>query len=193
MDEAIMEIAAPENKIQFCSGLVVLYFAGVSTYARISELTSDPELELLTYEPFACSAIHNRRDDEQQHTRFMFCAICCMIFDDDSELTEPVYYAAGGGENRRWLLNSEVVIDVVPPAAAGDAGESATEATRSDEALCAICIGRLADGGKKCWRLRPCGHVYHAECVGLWLRRETTCPLCRAAVVNVVGAVTAAA
>ncbi|KAL5221460.1 hypothetical protein ABZP36_026173 [Zizania latifolia] len=111
------------------------------------------------------------------------------------EASEPNESAAdGGGERRQWLLNKEVVVDIPPPAAAaGGGGESPTEATRSDEAVCAICKGRLADGGQQCWRLGPCGHVYHAECIGLWLRRGTTCPLCRAAVVDIVSAGTAAA
>ncbi|CAO1944603.1 unnamed protein product [Urochloa humidicola] len=49
--------------------------------------------------------------------------------------------------------------------------------------LCAICKARLAEGG---WggrrRLRPCGHAYHADCIGLWLQRRWICPVCRASV-----------
>ena len=52
-----------------------------------------------------------------------------------------------------------------------------------DVELCAICKARLAEaeagwGGRR--RLRPCGHVYHADCIGLWLQRRWTCPVCRA-------------
>jgi hypothetical protein len=25
----------------------------------------------------------------------------------------------------------------------------------------------------------PCGHCFHAECIGAWLQREARCPLCR--------------
>ncbi|RLN25646.1 E3 ubiquitin-protein ligase EL5-like [Panicum miliaceum] len=49
-----------------------------------------------------------------------------------------------------------------------------------DVEVCAICKAQLADAG---WgggrRLRPCGHVYHADCIGLWLQRKWTCPVCR--------------
>lgn len=90
---------------------------------------------------------------------------------------------------RQGLLNKEevVIIDVA----------AATEARGDDVALCAICKGRLAvavadGGGQPCRRLRPCGHVYHTECIALWLQRGTTCPVCRADVVasrnEIVGA-----
>ncbi|KAF7031383.1 hypothetical protein CFC21_042721 [Triticum aestivum] len=55
--------------------------------------------------------------------------------------------------------------------------------TKREEPLCAICKGPLAVGGGRCRRLRACGHVYHAECVDLWLQRKPICPLCRASVV----------
>uniref|UniRef100_A0A0D9V7A0 RING-type E3 ubiquitin transferase n=1 Tax=Leersia perrieri TaxID=77586 RepID=A0A0D9V7A0_9ORYZ len=62
------------------------------------------------------------------------------------------------------LLNKEVVVIDV------------------DAAVCPICKWRMDDGGEKHRQLRPCGHVYHAECIGLWLQRGTTCPVCRATV-----------
>ncbi|CAO2042421.1 unnamed protein product [Urochloa humidicola] len=48
------------------------------------------------------------------------------------------------------------------------------------EALeCAVCLAELGDG--EAARFLPrCGHGFHAECVDLWLRGHTTCPLCRA-------------
>lgn len=47
---------------------------------------------------------------------------------------------------------------------------------------CAVCILELRDGDSA--RLLPrCGHRFHADCVGAWLRLHATCPLCRASVV----------
>ncbi|KAL6627779.1 hypothetical protein ACP70R_031505 [Stipagrostis hirtigluma subsp. patula] len=46
---------------------------------------------------------------------------------------------------------------------------------------CAVCIAELRDGDEG--RALPrCGHRFHAACVDAWLRRHTTCPLCRASV-----------
>jgi len=47
---------------------------------------------------------------------------------------------------------------------------------------CAVCIVELRDGDSA--RLLPrCGHRFHADCMGAWLRLHATCPLCRASVV----------
>jgi hypothetical protein len=47
---------------------------------------------------------------------------------------------------------------------------------------CVVCILELRDGDSA--RLLPCcGHRFHADCVGAWLRLHATCPLCRASVV----------
>ncbi|CAL4953885.1 unnamed protein product [Urochloa decumbens] len=62
-----------------------------------------------------------------------------------------------------------------PPEEQGD-GEGEAE-------VCAICKARLAEEGwGGCRRLRPCGHAYHAVCIGLWLQRRWVCPVCRASV-----------
>ncbi|TKW27781.1 hypothetical protein SEVIR_3G280000v4 [Setaria viridis] len=47
---------------------------------------------------------------------------------------------------------------------------------------CAVCIVELRDGDSA-RRLPRCGHRFHADCVGAWLRLHATCPLCRATVV----------
>ena len=49
-------------------------------------------------------------------------------------------------------------------------------------AECAVCIVELRDGDSA-RRLPRCGHRFHADCVGAWLRLHATCPLCRASVV----------
>ncbi|EYU34708.1 hypothetical protein MIMGU_mgv1a018060mg [Erythranthe guttata] len=44
---------------------------------------------------------------------------------------------------------------------------------------CAICLD-IFDVGEKCRLLPPCEHVFHAECVDLWLLKSPFCPICRA-------------
>jgi len=57
---------------------------------------------------------------------------------------------------------------------------------------CAVCIAEVAAG--EAARVLPrCGHAFHVECVDMWLRSHSTCPLCRCAVVDEEAAVPAAA
>eukprot|EP00927_Polykrikos_kofoidii_P075149 TRINITY_DN7121_c0_g1_i2.p1 TRINITY_DN7121_c0_g1~~TRINITY_DN7121_c0_g1_i2.p1 ORF type:complete len:446 (-),score=28.51 TRINITY_DN7121_c0_g1_i2:33-1370(-) len=43
---------------------------------------------------------------------------------------------------------------------------------------CCICSGDFdADGGEI--RITRCQHVFHTECLGAWLHRSLSCPLCR--------------
>ena len=67
---------------------------------------------------------------------------------------------------------------------ATDVGKSADDSSttmqsgQSDEHLCVICIAGLQarDGGVRL----PCGHLFHETCVAEWLRRNSSCPHCRA-------------
>ncbi|CAN6201416.1 unnamed protein product [Urochloa humidicola] len=43
---------------------------------------------------------------------------------------------------------------------------------------CAVCLGTIQVGAMV--KLLPaCGHVYHRDCIDLWLSSRSTCPLCR--------------
>ncbi|KQK06948.1 RING-H2 finger protein ATL39 [Brachypodium distachyon] len=50
-------------------------------------------------------------------------------------------------------------------------------------AQCVICIG-LVQAGEMVRRLPACKHLFHAECIDTWLRSHSTCPICRAVVVD---------
>uniref|UniRef100_A0A0D9VEA0 RING-type E3 ubiquitin transferase n=1 Tax=Leersia perrieri TaxID=77586 RepID=A0A0D9VEA0_9ORYZ len=45
-------------------------------------------------------------------------------------------------------------------------------------AQCAICLGVVRDG-EAVRRLPECKHMFHVECVDMWLYSHATCPLCR--------------
>ena len=46
---------------------------------------------------------------------------------------------------------------------------------------CPICYDAIAEGAGT---TTSCGHVYHATCISLWLKRGTTCPSCRTPLVE---------
>ncbi|KAF7006772.1 hypothetical protein CFC21_021778 [Triticum aestivum] len=48
---------------------------------------------------------------------------------------------------------------------------------------CAVCLSEFAEreAGR---RLPGCGHGFHEACIAAWLRLNSTCPLCRAAVAS---------
>ncbi|KAJ3669483.1 hypothetical protein LUZ60_011433 [Juncus effusus] len=47
-----------------------------------------------------------------------------------------------------------------------------------DKIECVICISELQDG-EKGRRLPQCGHNFHADCVDVWFKSHSTCPICR--------------
>jgi E3 ubiquitin-protein ligase ATL6/9/15/31/42/55 len=54
---------------------------------------------------------------------------------------------------------------------------------RSDTLECAVCLLEFEDDDSL--RLLPtCPHAFHPECIGLWLEKHVTCPLCRASVLD---------
>lgn len=57
----------------------------------------------------------------------------------------------------------------------------AEEGGRSRE--CAVCLGEYAPG-EVIKKLPSCGHLFHAECIVVWLAAKVTCPICRAVVVG---------
>jgi hypothetical protein len=48
-----------------------------------------------------------------------------------------------------------------------------------DGEQCSVCIGTV-QAGEMVRRLPLCKHLYHVECIDMWLASQTTCPLCRA-------------
>lgn len=46
-----------------------------------------------------------------------------------------------------------------------------------DDDMCIICYCAFEEG-EDCMTL-PCTHVFHPECVGTWLEKSSTCPVCK--------------
>ncbi|XP_062217318.1 RING-H2 finger protein ATL34-like [Phragmites australis] len=49
---------------------------------------------------------------------------------------------------------------------------------RDGAADCAVCLGDV-EKGETVRRLPACQHVFHRECIDLWLHAHATCPVCR--------------
>ncbi|CAN6201422.1 unnamed protein product [Urochloa humidicola] len=48
----------------------------------------------------------------------------------------------------------------------------------SDGAQCSVCLGAVQPG-EMVRRLPMCKHLYHVECIDMWLASHVTCPVCR--------------
>ncbi|XP_022156138.1 putative RING-H2 finger protein ATL69 [Momordica charantia] len=47
-----------------------------------------------------------------------------------------------------------------------------------EDAQCSICLGDYEE--KEVLRIMPkCGHSFHLSCIDEWLRKQSTCPVCR--------------
>lgn len=47
-----------------------------------------------------------------------------------------------------------------------------------EDAQCSICLGEYQE--KEILRIMPkCGHTFHLSCIDIWLRKQSTCPVCR--------------
>ncbi|KAL6657591.1 hypothetical protein ACP70R_005371 [Stipagrostis hirtigluma subsp. patula] len=57
------------------------------------------------------------------------------------------------------------------------------EVAKGEALDCAVCITELA-AGETARVLPRCGHAFHVDCVDMWLRSHSTCPLCRCPAVD---------
>jgi amino acid transporter len=54
---------------------------------------------------------------------------------------------------------------------------------KTEELECVICLSYIEKGevGRK---LPKCGHVFHVECIDMWLNSHCNCPICRSLIVE---------
>ena len=56
----------------------------------------------------------------------------------------------------------------------GEVSDSAS----SSSVECAVCLSAV-DEGETVRQLPACGHVFHRECIDMWLSSRASCPVCR--------------
>jgi len=79
-----------------------------------------------------------------------------------SQLEEALGGAVASGLPAAQLANLSVTTLTEPPA---------------DEQRCCICCCEFVAGDRL--MTLACKHGYHPECIGPWLARKTTCPMCK--------------
>ena len=104
----------------------------------------------------------------------------------DIEIPSLMLKSEDGEALRTAILNAAGGSGDVPDAAGVvcDTGERSEGAALSAHAFakcstCAICQEEMI-ATTEALQL-PCSHVYHEECLTTWLRKQHTCPTCRAA------------
>jgi hypothetical protein len=55
------------------------------------------------------------------------------------------------------------------------------EAVSSCVVVCPVCLEGV-HGGEMVRQLPACKHIFHVECVDMWLQSHRTCPMCRAVI-----------
>uniref|UniRef100_A0A0D9VE96 RING-type E3 ubiquitin transferase n=1 Tax=Leersia perrieri TaxID=77586 RepID=A0A0D9VE96_9ORYZ len=67
-------------------------------------------------------------------------------------------------------------IDAIPAFAYARDGGGSSKSGRC--ALCSVCLEDV-QAGEMVRRLPACGHLFHVDCIDMWLHSHSTCPLCR--------------
>ncbi|GJN19447.1 hypothetical protein PR202_gb06726 [Eleusine coracana subsp. coracana] len=100
--------------------------------------------------------------------------------DDDDESTTTTRDEVSHGI---WRPEPPPATVRVEMQAALAAGRVPSYEHREDAADCAVCLGDV-EKGETVRRMPACRHVFHRECIDVWLHAHATCPVCRRAVLS---------
>lgn len=78
----------------------------------------------------------------------------------------------------------DAAIDALPAfvyARPGHGADGGSSKVGKRSALCPVCLEDV-EAGEVVRQLPACGHLFHVECIDMWLHSHATCPLCRSEV-----------
>uniref|UniRef100_A0A0E0A7U2 RING-type E3 ubiquitin transferase n=1 Tax=Oryza glumipatula TaxID=40148 RepID=A0A0E0A7U2_9ORYZ len=84
--------------------------------------------------------------------------------------------AAGGDADEGGIRADRAQLPYFPYAPRS--GGRASEKSSTERLVCAICLEQL-QRGELCSEVPACRHVFHRDCVGSWMKKSDSCPLCR--------------
>jgi hypothetical protein len=90
----------------------------------------------------------------------------------------PVTAADGAEGNLGAGDHPHVGVDVTKLPEYAYTQSSRRRSSRGEGAQCSVCLG-VVQPGEMVRRLPMCKHLYHVECIDMWLASHATCPMCR--------------
>ena len=84
---------------------------------------------------------------------------------------------AAGAESNPGLEGHHIGVDITKLPEFAYTQSSRRRGT-GDGAQCSVCLGAV-QAGEMVRRLPLCKHLYHVECIDMWLASHATCPICR--------------
>lgn len=88
-------------------------------------------------------------------------------------IESSIFQRGFGGFERGFNGVEAVIVDTFPIIKYNHEMFSSIE-----DAVCTVCLGEYEE--KDILRVLPtCGHAFHINCIDVWLRQHSTCPVCR--------------
>jgi E3 ubiquitin-protein ligase synoviolin len=73
-----------------------------------------------------------------------------------------------------YVVAIHTIQEVLPAATAEDLARS--------DSLCIVCREEMTPDQTP--RKLECGHIFHSQCLMLWMQRQPSCPTCRARIIQ---------
>ena len=134
-------------------------------YARMLQAEED-QARLLAWAGVGPEAAEGGGDDDAPD------ATAAMTYEQLSALTDAVGAVPRAASD---AARARVAVTRYDSGRSGGGGGDGGGAGGGEE-QCAVCRVELADGEEVA--ALPCGHAYHGGCIGAWLERAKSCPVC---------------